>query len=65
MLPSGVLRTNDGIKYSNIDPDQEIKELPRPTRVNVLPKRNQCAAGTSPLAIAAKLSNLASEAIKS
>ena len=63
--PSGERMTSAGIRYSNIDPDQEISADPRPTGVNARPKRNQCDEGTSPLAIAMKLASRASEARRS
>ncbi len=57
--------TSEGIRYSNIDPDQEISAAPRPTGVTARPSRNQCRDGTSPLAIATKLARRASEASRS
>jgi hypothetical protein len=43
--------TSDGIKYSNIEPDQEISAAPLSTGVTARPSRNQCRAGMSPLAM--------------
>ena len=57
--------TSGGIRYSNIEPDQEIRAAPRATGVAVRPSRNQCRAGMSPLAIAKKLAKRASEANRS
>ena len=57
--------TSDGIRYSNIEPDHEISAAPRPTGVTARPSRNQCRAGTSPLAMAKKLASRASEASRS
>ena len=57
--------TSSGIRYSNIDPDQDTRAAPRPTGVSARPSRNQCLGDTSPLAIATKLPNLASEASRS
>ena len=64
-LPAGARITSDGIRYSNIDPDHEISAEPRSTGVKARPSRNQCRAGTSPLAIATKLARRASEASRS
>ena len=57
--------TSGGIRYSNIEPDHEIKALPRETAVAARPRRNQWRAGMSPLAIAKKLARRASEANRS
>ena len=57
--------TSDGIRYSNIEPDQEMSAAPCPTGVTARPRRNQCRAGTSLLAIATKLARRASEASRS
>ena len=64
-LPAGARMTSDGIRYSNIDPDHEISAAPCATGVTARPRRNQCRAGTSPLAIARKLASRASEASRS
>ena len=37
--------TSAGIRYSNIEPDHEIRAEPRPTGVSARPRRNQCSAG--------------------
>ena len=52
------------MRYSNIEPDQEIRAAPRVTGVAARPSRNQCRAGMSPLAIAKKLASRASDAKK-
>ena len=57
--------TSEGIRYSNMDPDQEIKAAPRAIGVAARPRWNQCFAGTSPLAMAKKLARRASEAKRS
>src|ERR1700694_1455042 len=57
--------TSDGIRYSNIEPDQEMSAAPCSTAVTARPRRNQCRAGTSLLAIATKLARRASEASRS
>ena len=46
-----------GIRYSNIEPDHDISTESFPTGVSRRPRRNQCRIGTSPLAIAMKLSS--------
>lgn len=60
-LPGGARMTSVGIRYSNIEPDQEISAAPWATGVTAWPRRNQCRAGTSPFAMAQKLANRASE----
>src|ERR1700690_4555579 len=55
MLFAGERITSAGIRYSNMEPDHEIRAKPRPTGVSARPRRNQCDAGTSPLAMAMKL----------
>ena len=57
--------TSGGIRYSNIEPDQEIRAPPCATGVMARPSRNQCRAGRSPLAIAKKLASRASDARRS
>ncbi len=57
--------TSEGIKYSNIDPDQEINAAPCPMEVTARPRRNQWRADTSFLAMAKKLASRASDASKS
>jgi hypothetical protein len=57
--------TSEGIRYSNIDPDQEMSAAPWPIAVTARPSRNQCLEATSPLAIATKLARRASEARRS
>ena len=57
--------TSAGIRYSNIEPDQETSAAPCPTGVMGRPRWNQCETGTSPLAIAMKLVSRASEARRS
>ena len=57
--------TIDGIRYSNIEPDHEINAAPFATGVTARPRRNQCRAGASLLAMAMKLASLASEARRS
>jgi hypothetical protein len=64
-LPAGSRMTIEGIRYSNIDPDQEISAAPCAIGVTARPRRNQWRAGTSPLAIAMKLASRASEARRS
>ena len=54
--------TNDGIRYSNIDPDQETSAAPPFTAVTVRPSLNQWRVRKSPFAIAKKLASRASEA---
>src|SRR5207253_10119459 len=54
--------TSAGIRYSNIEPDHERRADPMPTGVKGRPSWNQCATGTSPLAMAMKLASRASEA---
>ena len=57
--------TRAGIRYSNIEPDQDTSANPSSTGVIGRPRRNQWEAGTSPLAIAMKLASRASEARRS
>ncbi|RIH78340.1 hypothetical protein Mterra_03675 [Calidithermus terrae] len=57
--------TKVGIRYSNIEPDQETSALEPSTGTRVRPRRNQCATGASPLATATKLLRRASEASRS
>ncbi len=57
--------TSAGIRYSNIEPDQEMSAAPRLTGVSARPSWNQCSTGTSPLAMAMKLARRASEASRS
>src|SRR6202042_3849914 len=64
MLSSGERITRAGIRYSNMEPDQEINAEPRPTGVSARPNRNQCDEGTSPLAMGMKLVGWASEPSK-
>jgi hypothetical protein len=54
--------TSVGIRYSNIDPDQDMRAESCSTGVSDRPSRNQCETGTSPLAIATKLASRASDA---
>ena len=54
-LPGGERMTSAGIRYSNIEPDQETRADPSATGVIGRPRWNQCETGTSPLAIAMKL----------
>ena len=61
----GVDDTSAGIKYSNIDPDQEIRIGAPLTGSKVRPSLNQCLVGRSPLAIATKLASRASDANRS
>ncbi len=56
---------NPGIRYSNIEPDHERSTESRPTGVNNRLSRNQWRTGTSPFAMAMKLSRRASEASRS
>jgi len=64
-LSVGARMTSDGIRYSNIEPDQEINAAPRKTGIAARPSRNQWRAGMSPLAIAMKLASRASDASRS
>ena len=64
-LPPGARSTRSGIRYSNIEPDQDTSAAPAPMGVTVRPSRNQCRAGMSPLAMAMKLASRASEASRS
>ena len=64
-LCDGVRMINDGIRYSNMDPDQDTNAPPSSIGTIGRPNRNQCATGTSPLAMAMKLVSLASEASRS
>src|SRR5437773_3999094 len=57
--------TSGGIRYSNIDPDQDTSTESSSTGVRARPSRNQCETGTSPLAIATKLASRASDARRS
>jgi hypothetical protein len=57
--------TSAGIRYSNIEPDQDTSAAPSPTGVIGRPRWNQCAVGAPPLAIAMKLASRASEARRS
>ena len=57
--------TSSGIRYSNIEPDHEMRAEPLPTGVSGRPRWNQCEAGTSPRAMARKLVSRASEARRS
>ncbi|MNH02280.1 hypothetical protein D3C79_615140 [compost metagenome] len=61
----GVRMTSEGIRYSNMEPDQEISTLACPTGVTARPRRNQWRVTTSPLAMANRLASLASEASRS
>jgi hypothetical protein len=54
-----------GIKYSNIVPPQDISVARPPTFVTRRPRWNQWCCGTSPLAMATKLANRASDANRS
>ena len=63
---SAARMTSAGIRYSNIDPDHEIERRARLRPASwARPSRNQCDAGTSPLAMATKLARRASEASRS
>ena len=42
---AGARITSAGIRYSNIEPDQETSAEPRPTGVSARPRRNQCSGG--------------------
>ena len=64
-LPAGERIISAGIRYSNIEPDQEMSAEPRPTGVSARLRRNQCDNGTSPLAMEIKLARRASEASRS
>ena len=57
--------TSEGMRYSNMLPDQEIRADPAPMGVAARPRRNQCRVGTSPLAMAKRLARRASEARRS
>ena len=59
------IHQQDGIKYSNIDPDHDTSAAPPSTGTSARPSRNQCAAGTSRFAIVTKLVSLASDASRS
>ena len=54
-----------GMRYSNIEPDHDIKMESFPTGVSRRPSLNQWRIGTSPFAIAMKLRTRASDASKS
>ena len=49
-LFAGARITSAGIRYSNIDPDHEIRAEPRPTGVSARPSRNQWSGGDVALA---------------
>ena len=53
------------MRYSNIEPDQEISAEELPIGVAVRPRRNQCLVVASPLAMAKRLASRASEASRS
>ena len=57
--------TSIGIRYSNIDPLQEINVGAPFTVVSSRPSMNQCCCGTWPSAMATKLARRASEASRS
>jgi len=54
-LPTGSSSTSDGIRYSNIEPDQDFSPTSVPQAKNGRPSAAQCATGTSPLAMASRL----------
>ena len=54
--------TSDGMRYSNIEPDQETSAAPPLTAVTVRPSLNQWRVRRSPLAMARKLARRASDA---
>ena len=64
-LVAGVRMTSEGMRYSNIDPDQESRAAPPPAAVTGRPSRTQCRVATSPLAMAVKLASRHSEASRS
>ena len=57
--------SSDGIRYSNIEPDQEASPGVPPTDRNGRPSAIQWRLGTSPLAIARKLVSRDSDASRS
>ena len=63
--PTGSGISSDGIRYSNIEPDQDFRPAVTPTERNGRPSEPQWRRGTSPLAIASKLVRRASDASKS
>ena len=65
MLSVGARMISVGMRYSNIEPDQDSKAAPPWTTVTACPSRNQCRGGKSPLAMAMKLARRASEASRS
>ncbi len=64
-LPVGARITSDGMRYSNIEPDQDISAAPWPTGATARPRRNHSRASTSPLAMAMNTASRASEASRS
>ena len=63
--PCGSFITSGGIRYSNIEPDQDISAPLKPISTIGRPSRNQCSVGRSPLAMANRLVSRASEASRS
>ena len=57
--------TNEGMRYSNIDPDQDLRPGVTPTDKKARPSAIQWRRGTSPLAIAKKLDSRDSDASRS
>ena len=57
--------TSAGIRYSNIEPDQDSSAVRLPMATERRSSRNQWRAGTSRLAMAMKLASRASEASRS
>jgi len=51
-LVTGARITRGGMRYSNIDPDQDSRAAPPPAAVTERPRRNQCRVRTSPFATA-------------
>ena len=51
-LPIWEIIISAGIRYSNMEPDHEMRAKPRPTGVSARPRRNQWEDETSPLAMA-------------
>ncbi|MCY1380500.1 hypothetical protein D9M69_683280 [compost metagenome] len=64
-LPRGSATTSEGIRYSNIEPDQERSTARRPLAKNGRPSAAQWRTGSSPLAMASRLVLRDSEASRS
>ena len=64
-LPCGSSSTSVGIRYSNIEPDQERSPASAPRAKKGRPSAAQCRTGTSPLATANRLVSRDSEASRS